>query len=138
MSCQSDCACGGSCPDTTHQGCGCNALPTGPVTPEQPCTACDRDRRNNVWVEGAVDSNGVGGICLLDTLCEQQIVDIIQRDERARQDLCRVTSNPELHKLAATVPRLPKVNEGDELQKEINQNTIPFYTLFRGQPPFAQ
>jgi hypothetical protein len=134
MACQSGCSCNGGCQETTHTSiCGCDQ----PISTEPVGTACDRDRKNNVWVEGA-DADGNGGICLLDNLCEQQIVDIIQRDEVARVDLIRVSTNPELHKLAVTVPRLPGHNEGDKLQQEMNQGTLPFYTVFRGQPPFAQ
>jgi len=143
MACENGgCSCSGSCQEKFHDTCGCT-LEGIPVTygtdlPPYMTTACDRDRKNNVWVEGPVDSNGQGGICLLDTLCEQQVVDVLQRDDRARADLVRVTSHPRLLELAATVPHLPKTNDGDVLQKEMNQNTIPFYAIFRGQPPFAQ
>lgn len=102
-------------------------------------TYCDRDRKNNVWVEGA-DAEGVGGVCLLDTMTEAQVVGVLQVDETARADLRRVTSDAYLHGLADRVPRLPEINEGDESQKTLNNNTdsIPFYAIFRGQPPFAQ
>jgi len=104
-------------------------------------TCCDRDRVNNVWVEGA-DENGVGGICMLDTMTETQIVGILKVDERARQDLKRVTSNQDLLDLADTVVRLTTEEPDDRLQKQVNANnlpeSIPFYALFRGQPPFSQ
>lgn len=121
---QTPCTCG---------GCGCGDPLSPPVT-----TLCDLDRRNNVWVEGPVDSNGNGGICLLDTLDECSVINSLQRSQRAKDDLKRVTSNEFLRNLADTVPLLPTTNEGDTLQKEINQNSIPFYSVFRGQPPFAQ
>jgi len=98
---------------------------------------CDLDRRCNVWVEGA-DANGAGGICLLDTFDECQVVNSLQKSQRAKDDLLKVTSNEYLRNLANTVPLLPTANEGDQLQKELNQNSIPFYSVFRGQPPFAQ
>ena len=104
-------------------------------------TLCNRDRKNNVWVEGA-DENGEGGICLLDTIDQSQLVYVLQRDPKAREDLRRVTDDVSLINLADTVPELPKTNEGDDLQKEVNANdkagSIPFYSIFRGQPPFAQ
>lgn len=95
-------------------------------------TKCDRDRTNNVWVEGEV--------CLLDTLGRANIVAILQADQRAREDLLRVTSDAELLDLARTVPLLPSESEGDRVQKELNRSadSIPFYTVFRGQPPFNQ
>jgi len=110
--------------------CGCCTVPALP-------TLCDLDRRNNVWVEGA-DANGAGGICLLDTMEECQVINSLQRSQRAKDDMIKVTSNEFLRNLANTVPLFPTTNEGDVLQKEVNQNSIPFYSLFRGQPPFAQ
>jgi len=144
MACENpSCSCSGSCTEKFHDTCGCTIDGVQVVSPDQLYefqggSACNLDRKNNVWVEGPVDSNGVGGICLLDTLCEQQIVDVLQRDDRARADLVRVTTHPRLLELAATVPHLPKTNDGDTLQKEMNAGTIPFYTQFRGQPPFSQ
>jgi len=100
-------------------------------------TYCDRDRANNVWVEGA-DENGEGGVCLLDTLSEEQVIYSLQRSERARVDLCRVTSDPYLINLAAKTPRLPTDRPGDQMQTEINRNSesIPFYTQFKGKMPW--
>lgn len=128
--------------------CGCNVTPcTCASTPDPFCvdgqaqdpshfrTLCDGERLNNVWVEGATES--VIGICMLDTLEEHQIVHIIQRDPQARIDLAKVTTNSYLLNLLERVPMLPSGNEGDQLQKEVNQNTVsPFYTQFRGQIPW--
>jgi hypothetical protein len=75
---------------------------------------------------------------MLDTMEEHQVINSLQRSQRAKDDLLKVTSNEYLRNLALTIPLLPTGNEGDSLQKEINQNTIPFYSLFRGQPPFSQ
>lgn len=108
--------------------------------PPIPYTKCDRDKTNNVWVEGHDPEKGVPGICLLDTLCDPQIIDILQRDERARADLKKVTSDAHLLDLAEKIPRLQETNEGDTLQRELGDTTAagPFYAIFRGQPPFAQ
>lgn len=115
---------------------GCD--PT-PVTCEVPRTTyCDRDRRNNVWVEGGNPETGEGGVCLLDNMAEDQLVFILQRDEIARRDLVRVTSDPYLLEKAATVPRLATMEEADAIQTKANANTMPFYTAFAGRPPFAQ
>jgi hypothetical protein len=79
---------------------------------------------------------------MLDTLHEAQIVSILEHDEKAREDLLKVTTNPELLELARTVPRLPTVERMDAEQAFINQpnnpGSIPFYAFFRGKPPFAQ
>ncbi len=118
------------------------------------CTRCDLYVQGtpNVWVErgevsadlfqaGTPDYSRVG-ICSLDTLTDAQIINIIERDEKARQDLLKVTSDPHLRKLALTVPRLPTQELVDA--EQLNQNrpnepsSIPFYAVFRGQPPFPQ
>jgi len=106
----------------------------------KPTTRCDRDRKNNVWIEGGNRDTGVGGVCLLDTTDEATVIWILERDEVARKDLVRVTSDPRLLELARTVPRLPTYNEGDDMQHRANANPagIPFYSAFRGQPPFSQ
>lgn len=103
-------------------------------------TKCDKDRRNNVWIEGGNPETGEGGICLLDTVTDEQVIYCIERDHRARVDLVRVTSDPHLLELAERVPRLAVTPEGDALQKAMNEGSGPeiFYRAFRGQPPFAQ
>jgi hypothetical protein len=50
-----------------------------------------------------------------------------------------VTTDPHLLELARTTPRLDNTEPADELQTDVNRNkeSIPFYTIFRGQPPFV-
>lgn len=121
--------------------CGCNQTP---CACQPGCTKCDRDRTNNVWVERGNNpgSENAPGICLLDTLTEAQVIDIVERDERARKDLLRVTSDPRLLEIAAKTKRLTTAEEADLQQKWVNKNEAPagnpFYAVFRGQPPFAQ
>lgn len=108
---------------------------------DSPTTLCDLDVRNNVWVEGVVDvEHGKRGICMLDTLSERQIIGILQHDPRAREDLPKVTSNPELHQLLATTRLLPRQELEEELQERSNRNPagIPFYSVFRGRAPAAR
>lgn len=109
------------------------------TTTTAPTTLCNLDRTNNVWVEGA-NENGEGGVCLLDTMNESQVIYVLQRDEKARADLRRVTSDPDLLTLADTVPRLTTDRTGDVLQSGLNRNaaSIPFYSVFRGRPPTAR
>jgi hypothetical protein len=108
------------------------------------CSKCDRDRKNNVWVERGNNpgSENAPGICLLDTMTEAQVIDVVERDERARKDLLRVTSDPRLLEIARTTKRLTTAEEADLQQKWVNKNETPagnpFYGIFRGQPPFAQ
>lgn len=93
---------------------------------------------NNVWMEGRDTDTNVRGICLLDTMTDAQVVYVLQRDEVARADLKRITTDEDLLTLADIVPRLPVTENDDRTQSELNANTIPFYTQFRGRPPFAQ
>src|SRR5512137_224318 len=143
------CNCGGNhltesdCPSTTTDPCGQRTDGSGASgTATKPLTYCDRDTKDNVWVERADWSPEAPDICLLDTMSECQVIDVISRQARARADLLRVTSDPHLLYLAATVPRLGDVEEDDALQDDLNRNeepeSIPFYGIFKGQPPFAQ
>lgn len=122
--------------------CSCNEVPCicACPPPPRPRTFCDRDRKNNVWIEGVVDENGNGGICMLDTMSRAQVISVIECDPVARADLKRVTSDPCLLELAEQVQPLPTEEPGDVLQKEMGRqaDSIPFYSVFRGQPPFAQ
>lgn len=126
----------------------CNSSPCDcvrAVVPER-VTRCDRyvPGTENVWVERGCSANDVTarGVCMLDTMTDAQISYCLERDERARADLLTVTSDPHLLELARTVPQLPKVELTDVEQALLNQpnnvGSIPFYALFRGQPPFAQ
>lgn len=98
----------------------------------------------NVWVERGDSPNDVTapGVCMLDTMTDAQIIDVLQHDEQARADLTTITTDTHLLELARTVARLPVVETMDAEQAEVNQpnnpGSIPFYAIFRGQPPFAQ
>ena len=104
-------------------------------------TKCDvaSGRPNNIWLEGA-NEDGSSGICLLDTIEDGQVIYVLERDELAREDLLRITTDARLLELAEVVPRLPVDEIDDRLQTELNRHadSIPFYSQFRGQPPFAQ
>jgi len=98
----------------------------------------------NVWVERGCSSVDVNapGVCMLDTMTDDQVIYVLERDEKARADLLLVTSDAHLRELAQTIARLPTYQDDDKLQSDMNRNhapaSIPFYALFRGQPPFAQ
>ncbi len=99
--------------------CGCPP-PPAPGT----FTFCDGDTTNNYWVED--------GVCMLDTLRVDQVVYALERNPEARADLRRVTSDPELLKMADEVPTLPSKEEEDALQQTHNNDILPYYTVFRG------
>jgi hypothetical protein len=90
-------------------------------------TLCDLDTSNNEWVEGN------GSICMLDNMCLDQVVYVLQRNPKARADLIRVTSCLELHDLLDKVPLLSGQKEDDHLQSTFNSgDCLPQYTIFRG------
>ena len=98
----------------------------------------------NVWVEKGTgpDDDKAIGVCLLDTMTEDQVIHVVERDDTARLDLLAVTTDARLQEIARTVARLPTTEPADALQHEINRpnkpESLPFYAIFRGQPPFAQ
>ncbi len=125
--------------------CGCQKTPCV-CPPPRPCTRCDLyvQGTRNVWVSKgpSPEDQKALGICMLDTMTDAQVIYVLERDERARQDLLKVTSDRHLLKLAKTIPRLPVVEEADAEQALVNRPNEPaqnpFYAVFRGQPPTAQ
>jgi hypothetical protein len=118
-------------------GCGC--------PPDTNATAkCKRLTEPNVWIERGnhPGSENAIGICLLDTMSEAQVIYVLEHDQKAREDLLKVTDDPRLLELARTVMPLPTQEEADMHQKWFNRTDAPaanpFYAIFRGQPPFAQ
>lgn len=90
-----------------------------------PPTLCDGDTTNNAWIED--------GVCMLDNLCKDQVVYIIQRNPKARDDLKRVTTCQELINLLNLVPLLSGEQEDDAQQSRFNTgDCLPQYTIFRG------
>lgn len=108
----------------------------------KPTTKCDlyKPGDQNVWVERGTP--GAEGICLLNTMSRDQVIYSLERDDVARADLLKVTTDPDLIELAKTVVRLPTAELVDMEQTIHNRPQepagIPFYAIFRGQPPFAQ
>jgi len=111
---------------------------------QTPTTKCDRyiPGTKNVWVEkGEHEGDDERpGICMLDTMDDAAVVYILERDEKARADLLTVTSDPHLLDMANNVHRLDTREEADSMQTEVNRNnhqeSVPFYSIFRGQPPY--
>ncbi len=104
-----------------------------------PKSLCDGDRTNNYWIEGGTPARG-DGVCMLDNLSEEEVIYHIQHNRDARRDLARVTSDPEVLKLLAETPDLPTREYADAASTHFNRHadSIPYYSLFRGQPPFNQ
>jgi len=102
-------------------------------TPPKPPSYCNLDRNNNVWVEGVLDpSQGLEGICLLDTMSEEEIIYVLQRNPQSRMDLPKVTSDPIMLELLATTEPLP---EDDLENHNYNKEGLDILKAFRGLPP---
>jgi hypothetical protein len=143
-----------SCPNCHKTPCGCfqNVRPGKDPVPAPtvcdpyptPLSKCMPLKEPNVWIERGDNSGSENapGICLLDTMSEEQVIFVLERDQKARVDLLKVTNDPRLLELARTVEPLPTQEEMDMHQKWFNRSdsptSIPFYAIFRGQPPFAQ
>jgi hypothetical protein len=98
-------------------------------TPE--CTLCTGDKADNIWF--VPRAPGYPGRCILDELTYEEVYEVLRRVPRAKADLIRITNDPTLLQLAQTtqLARSPQ-DEADMVQKRLNRNTLPFYTLFRG------
>ena len=105
---------------------GADGCPPADCRPEPCCTLCDGDTKDNHWF--------TENVCILDQMSAHQVSYILERNEKARRDLIRVTTNEELHLLAREVPRLNPMEEDDVPMKAQSKliGAGPFYTLFRG------
>lgn len=128
-------------PDCPCESCGETGCDCEPTT-GTPTTLCDLDRVNNMWVVGGNPPCSGNGICLLDTMSKDQVIYSLAHNPQAAEHLLRVTSNEELRTLAMTVPLLPTQEEADKLQSDVNRHkeleSIPYYGIFRGNPPYPQ
>ena len=70
---------------------------------------------------------------MLDNLRKDQVVFIIERNPKAREDLAKVTTCEEILDLLKLIPLLHGKQEDDEQQSRFNQgDCLPQYTIFRG------
>ena len=91
----------------------------------QTCTVCNGDTTNNVWF--------AGGKCKLDQLTFEQVYFVLQKNPKAKADLLRITTDPTLIQLAnETRPINQDAIDDRRAEKIINGNTLPFYTVLRG------
>jgi len=98
-------------------------------TPE--CTLCTGDKTDNIFF--VPRAPGYPGRCILDEMTYEQVYEVLRRVPKAKADLIRITSDPTLLQLAQTTQlvQCPQI-EADRVQRRLNRNTLPFYTLFRG------
>lgn len=130
--------------------CGCNQDPCGcqavsvsddpcdnicledKVNPDWPATSlCTGDRTNNIWFKPGPP--GFQGQCKLDTMTYDQVIAVLERVPCAKRDLLRITNDVCLVRLANEVKLVEPVQESNQrVQDRLNRNSLPYYTVFRG------
>lgn len=98
----------------------------------KPGSKCTGKRYGNAWVVGDVDPvTDEGGVCLLDTLTDEEIGDVLRRNEIYRRDLRGITTDPHVLSLLDryTVDEPDRENEPNPW----NPPTGYFYTVLKGR-----
>lgn len=104
---------------------------TAACNPNPRCTLCTKDKINNIFC--VPRAPGYPPRCILDEMTYEQVYEVLQRVPGAKRDLIKITDDPILLKLAETTRlRTPPQDAADRLQKKMNANSLPFYTVMRG------
>jgi hypothetical protein len=102
-----------------------------PVNPQSPyCTVCTGDTKNNIFF---IISEAGYGQCRLDQMTYGQVVGVLAHYPGAGKQLLAITDDPTLCSLANTVGLvLDPLEDDDNARKRIDANSLPFYTLIKG------
>lgn len=122
------------CPQPDEGDCECGPIEdmSADVNPNRNCcTKCTGDTRCNVWF--TLRAPGFPGRCILDELTYEDVYAVLRRNPKAADDLMRITNDPKLLSLAREV-KLAQTEQEDAEQaaKRLNANSLPFYTVMRG------
>lgn len=103
-----------------------------PVNPEPNCTTkCNLNRTNNMWF--VPDNPGFDCKCKLDNMTYGQVIRVLETVPYSAKQLMAITDDQCLLMLARTVKIIVPEQEDDAIaEKRINRNTLPYYTVFRG------
>lgn len=99
---------------------------------------CNQDRQNQTMCDLRPPGDNIWyqtNLCRLDELTYADVAYILSRNPKAKSDLYKITTDPNLLALANTVRLLPDPKaDGEIAARRINNpaQTLPFYTLFRG------
>jgi hypothetical protein len=107
--------------------------PCALVNPNPACgSMCNLDTHDNCWY--VCEQVGYLSQCRLDQMTYGEVIEVLERYPFAARDLMRITSDPALLELARTVHlRAPQQEDDAVAENLINKtNTLPFYTIFRG------
>jgi len=118
-------------------GCGCESEVStfdlsNAVNPDKNCcTVCTGDTTCNMFFQDR--AAGFPGRCILDEMTYEQVQCILIRNPRAKYDLLRITDDPILLAMARDSKLLESPQaDGERAAKKLNANSIPYYTLFKG------
>jgi hypothetical protein len=93
------------------------------------CTLCNLNKSCNMFF---LPQPGYPGRCILDEMTFEQVYWILSHNPSAKCHMLRITSDPCLVKMAnATGLVIPIPEQNAELERRLN-DSIPFYTLFKG------
>lgn len=114
--------------------CGCPPIEdmSEDVNPDKNCcTKCTGDTKCNIWF--TLRAPGFPGRCILDELTYDEVYDVLRRNPDAAKDLMRITNDPKLLSLAREVELVMTAQEeAEKAAKRLNANSLPFYTVLRG------
>lgn len=103
-----------------------------PVNHDPVCTTkCNLNKTNNIWY--VPDQPGYDCKCKLDQMTYGQVIRVLESVPYAARQLAAITDDPCLLMLSRTIKlKIPEQEDDAIAQNRINRNTLPYYTLFRG------
>jgi hypothetical protein len=113
--------------------CGCDDTNMSDAVNKHPqeCTVCTGDTSDNIWF--VPRAPGYPGRCILDEINYDDVYTVLLRVPCAAKDLARITNNPVLLALSREVKLIKDpIEDSEAAAKRINANTLPFYTVFKG------
>lgn len=120
-------SCGGipcECSLNINMSCAVNLNPNN-------CTICTGNTADNIWFEPGPP--GFPGKCKLDLMTYEQVYRVLQTVPCAKEHLLRITTDKCLLRLANTTKLIvPPQEDNWHAAKIINDNTLPYYTVLRG------
>lgn len=120
-----------SCSECGQDTCGCsNAIdPEDPVNPNAGrCTVCTGDCSNNIWFTPGPP--GFPGKCKLDELTYDQVEFVLSKNPSAKRDLLRITTDPNLIRLANETKMVGSDQQDSErFAERLHRNSLPIYTV---------
>lgn len=103
-----------------------------PVNHDPACTTkCNLNKTDNIWY--VPDQPGYDCKCKLDNMTYGQVIEVLASVPYAARQLTAITDDPCLLMLARTIKlKIPEQEDDAIAQNRLNRNTLPYYTVFRG------